>query len=86
MQVSSGDAVEAYLHDWDIDVTEKHLKQYEQQRDKRNAEAKAFIEKEEKRYYSSFSASVCSRNIVSSIQIVGSQPRVGSMYYCMMYQ
>lgn len=85
MQVSSGDAVEAYLHDWDIDVTEKHLKQYEQQRDKRNAEAKAFIEKEEKRY-SSFSASVCSHNIVSSIQIVGSLPRVGSMQYCMVYQ
>ena len=85
MQVSSGDAVEAYLHDWDIDVTEKHLKQYEQQRDKRNAEAKAFIEKEEKRY-SSCSASVCSRNIVSSIQIVGSLPCVGSMQYCMIYQ
>ena len=48
-QVSSGNNVEAYIHNWDIGLTEKHLKEYEEQREKRNVETKAFIEKEEKR-------------------------------------
>ena len=48
-QVSSGDSVEAHLHNWDINLTEKYLEEYEEQKEKRNAETKAFIEKEEKR-------------------------------------
>ena len=48
--MSSGDGVETYLKDWDISVTEKCVKDYEDQVSKRVADTKAFVEKEEKRY------------------------------------
>ncbi|XP_065892581.1 IQ motif and ankyrin repeat domain-containing protein 1-like [Dysidea avara] len=47
-QVSSGDGVEAYLKDWDISVTDKYVKEYEDRVSKRMADTKAFVEKEEK--------------------------------------
>jgi len=48
--VSSGDGVEAYLKEWDINVTEKRVRDYEDRVSKRVADTKAFVEKEEKRY------------------------------------
>ena len=48
--MSSGDGVEAYLKDWDISVTDKYVKEYEDRVSKRMADTKAFVEKEEKRY------------------------------------